>query len=64
MPGVARAGIILGRYRGDETMTKDYFDQFEIAFDPEDVARSIMFALEQSRHVQIAQMVALPVNRW
>jgi len=64
MPGLARTGIILARYRGDKAMEKDYFDQFKMALDPEDIARSIMFALEQPRHVQVAQMVVLPVNRW
>lgn len=64
MPGLARTGIILTRYRGDEAMAQDYFDQFKMALDPEDIARSIMFALDQPCHVQVAQMVVLPVNRW
>jgi 3-hydroxy acid dehydrogenase/malonic semialdehyde reductase len=64
MPGLTRTGIILTRYRGDRDQEKAYFDQFEMALDPEDIARSIMFALEQPRHVQVAQMVVLPVNRW
>ena len=50
--------------RGDRDMERAYFDQFKMALDPEDIARSIMFALEQPRHVQVAQMVVLPVNRW
>lgn len=64
MPGLTRTGIILTRYRGDRAMEKDYFDQFKMALEPEDIARSIMFALSQPRHVQVAQMVVLPVNRW
>ncbi len=64
MPGLARTGIILSRYRGDRAQEKAYFDQFKMALEPEDIARSIMFALEQPRHVQVAQMVVLPVNRW
>ena len=64
MPGLTRTGIILTRYRGDRDQEKAYFDQFEMALEPEDIARSIMFALEQPRHVQVAQMVVLPVNRW
>jgi 3-hydroxy acid dehydrogenase/malonic semialdehyde reductase len=64
MPGLTRTGIILTRYRGDRALEKEYFDQFKMALDPEDIARSIMFALAQPRHVQIAQMVVLPVNRW
>jgi NADP-dependent 3-hydroxy acid dehydrogenase YdfG len=35
-----------------------------MALDPEDVARSVSFALSQPPHVQIAQLYILPVNRW
>lgn len=64
MPGLTKTGIILTRYRGDQAKEKAYFDEFKMALDPEDIARSIMFALAQPRHVQVAQMVVLPVNRW
>jgi 3-hydroxy acid dehydrogenase/malonic semialdehyde reductase len=63
-PGLTRTGIILTRYRGDRAQEKAYFDQFKLAMEPEDIARSIMFALNQPRHVQMAQMVILPVNRY
>jgi 3-hydroxy acid dehydrogenase/malonic semialdehyde reductase len=64
MPGLTRTGIILTRYRGDRAQEKAYFDQFEMALEPDDIARSIMFALSQPRHVQVAEMVVLPANRW
>jgi 3-hydroxy acid dehydrogenase/malonic semialdehyde reductase len=64
MPGLTRTGIILTRYRGDRSQEKDYFDQFKMALDPDDIARSIMFVLAQPRHVQVAEMVILAVNRW
>ena len=63
-PGLTRTNIILTRYRGDRAQEKAYFDQFKMAMDPEDIARSIVFALNQPRHVQMAQMVILPVNRY
>jgi 3-hydroxy acid dehydrogenase/malonic semialdehyde reductase len=63
-PGLTRTNIILTRYRGDRAQEKAYFDQFKLAMEPEDIARSIMFALNQPRHVQMAQMVILPVNRY
>ena len=63
-PGLTRTNIILTRYRGDRAQEKAYFDQFKMAIDPEDIARSIVFALNQPRHVQMAQMVILPVNRY
>jgi 3-hydroxy acid dehydrogenase/malonic semialdehyde reductase len=63
-PGLTKTNIILTRYRGDKAKEKAYFDQFKIALEPEDVARSIMFAISEPRHVQIAQIVILPVNRY
>jgi 3-hydroxy acid dehydrogenase/malonic semialdehyde reductase len=63
-PGLTRTNIILTRYRGDRQKEKDYFDQFKMALDPADIARSIVFALDQPLHVQIAEMLILPVNRY
>ncbi|WP_407154683.1 SDR family oxidoreductase [Bradyrhizobium sp. STM 3557] len=63
-PGLTRTNIILTRYRGDRQKEKDYFDQFKMALDPADIARSIVFALDQPAHVQIAEMMILPVNRY
>jgi 3-hydroxy acid dehydrogenase/malonic semialdehyde reductase len=63
-PGLTRTNIILARYRGDRQKEKDYFDQFKMALDPADIARSIVFALDQPPHVQIAEMMILPVNRY
>ncbi|PIT03712.1 short-chain dehydrogenase [Bradyrhizobium nitroreducens] len=63
-PGLTRTNIILTRYRGDQQKEKEYFDQFRMALDPADIARSIVFALDQPAHVQIAEMMILPVNRY
>ena len=64
LPGLTRTGIVRTRYRGDEAQEKAYFEQFEMALDPKDVARTVIFALSQPPEVQIAQIVVLPVNRW
>ncbi|CCE06790.1 Oxidoreductase, short chain dehydrogenase/reductase family [Bradyrhizobium sp. STM 3843] len=63
-PGLTRTNIILTRYRGDKAKEQDYFDQFKMALEPADIARSIVFALDQPAHVQIAEMMILPVNRY
>jgi 3-hydroxy acid dehydrogenase / malonic semialdehyde reductase len=63
-PGLAKTNIIVTRYRGDKQKEKDYFDQFKIALDPADIARSIIFAIDQPPHVQIAEIMILPVNRY
>jgi 3-hydroxy acid dehydrogenase/malonic semialdehyde reductase len=39
-------------------------DQFKMALEPADTARSIVSALDQPAHVQIAEMMILPVNRY
>ena len=64
LPGLARTGIIVTRYRGDREKEQAYFEQFKMALDPEDVARVIMFALDQPQHVQIAEIMVLPANRY
>lgn len=64
LPGLTRTGIIKTRYRGDSAQEKEYFDHFKMALEPQDVARSVMYALNQPRDVQIAQIVILPANRW
>ena len=64
LPGLTRTNIILKRHRGDRSLEQAYFDQARIALEPEDVARSVLFALEQPAHMQIAQIFILPVNRW
>ena len=64
LPGLTRTGIVLKRHRGDVNQERDYFERFKIALDPSDIARSVMFALDQPPHMQIAQMYILPVNRW
>lgn len=63
-PGLTRTGIIVTRYRGDTEKEKAYFDQFKMALEPEDVARCALFVLDQPPHVQIAEMMMLPVNRF
>jgi 3-hydroxy acid dehydrogenase/malonic semialdehyde reductase len=64
LPGLTRTDIVLKRHRGDRTLEKAYFDQARIALAPEDVARSVLFALDQPPHMQVAQLFILPLNRW
>ncbi len=64
LPGLTKTNIILKRHRGDRAAEQEYFERFKIALDPADVARSVLFALQQPPHMQIAQIYILPVNRW
>ena len=63
-PGLTKTNIIITRYRGDKAKEKAWFDQFKMALEPADVAGCILFALNQPPHVQIAELMVLPVNRY
>ena len=63
LPGLTRTNIVASRHRGDEEAARQYFERFGMALDPEDIARCVLFALDQPPHVQIAQMFVLPTNR-
>jgi 3-hydroxy acid dehydrogenase / malonic semialdehyde reductase len=63
-PGLTKTNIQVQRFRGDIEKAKCYFDRFRMVLAPEDIARSVMFALNQPPHVQIAQMVVLPTDRF
>jgi NADP-dependent 3-hydroxy acid dehydrogenase YdfG len=60
MPGLVRSGFAEQRL-GDAQQAKDFYDGFAQCLDPDDVARTVLFALQQPRHVEIAQLVVLPV---
>lgn len=64
LPGLTRTNIVAARHRGDTEAARKYFERFGMALDPEDIARCVMFALDQPAHVQVAQMFVLPINRW
>ena len=60
MPGLVRSGFAEQRL-GDAQQAQDFYDSFEQCLDPDDVARTVLFALQQPKHVEIAQLVVLPV---
>lgn len=61
-PGLTKTGIILARFRGDHGKEEQYFDQFRTVLAPDDVAAAVLFALHQPPHVQVAQIVILPLG--
>jgi NADP-dependent 3-hydroxy acid dehydrogenase YdfG len=60
MPGLVRSGFAEQRL-GDAQQAKDFYDSFEQCLDPDDIARTVLFALQQPSNVEIAQLVVLPV---
>jgi len=61
MPGLVKTGFAEQRL-GDATKAAEFYDSFEQSLNPEDVAETVLFALQQPRHVEIAQLVVLPVS--
>jgi len=62
LPGLARTGFAAARAEGDEAAADTFYRGFPGYMEPEDVARTILFALEQPPHVTIAQLVVVPTR--
>lgn len=60
MPGLVRTGFAARRL-GDSGKAKEFYDSFDACLQPTDVAATVAFALAQPDHVEIAQLVVLPV---
>ena len=60
MPGLVRTGFAQQRL-GDAQQAQEFYDDAEQCLQPGDVARAVLYALQQPRHVEIAQLVVLPV---
>ena len=64
MPGTVRTEFGRVRWGGDEARAEAFYDGFETVLAPEDIARCVVFALEQPPHVVIAQLVVVPSCQW
>lgn len=61
MPGLVRTDFAHQRL-GDIEKANEFYDSFESYLNPEDIAETVLFALQQPKHVEIAQLVVLPVS--
>lgn len=61
MPGLVRTGFAAQRL-GDAAKAEAFYDGFEQCLSPENIADTVLFALRQPKHVEIAQLVVLPVS--
>jgi len=61
MPGLVRTGFAQQRL-GDAKQAQEFYDDAEQCLLPEDVARTVLYALQQPKHVEIAQLVISPVS--
>ena len=61
MPGLVRSGFAEQRL-GDAGRAREFYDGFPACLKPEDIADTVAYAIAQPPHVEIAQLVVLPVS--
>lgn len=59
-PGLTKTQLQNRRYNGDASMVNDFFNKFKFVLDPKDVATSILFMVNQPKHIQIPQLEIVP----
>ncbi len=61
-PGVARTGFAETRHHGDADRAAAFYESFPAVLEADDVARAIVFALEQPPHVIIGELLMFPAH--
>ena len=59
LPGMVRTKFAANRF-GSEKQGEAFYDEFGKWLYPEDIAKSVLFLLQQPRHVVISQLVIVP----
>lgn len=62
LPGFVKTGFARARYRGDAELAETFYDKLPGHLTPSDVAASVLFALNQPKEVNIAQIVVTPTS--
>lgn len=62
LPGLTRTGFATARFHGDHQRGREYYARFPGTISAQDVARTVVFALEQPNDVTIAQLVVVPTK--
>lgn len=62
LPGLVRTGFAEARHQGDSATAAAFYDSYPATLTAEDIAESILFALTQPAHVDIAQIVITPTG--
>ena len=60
LPGLVRTGFAEARHKGDADKADAFYDSFPAYLSADDIAGTVMFALNQPDHVNIAQIVVTP----
>lgn len=61
LPGLVRTGFAEQRL-GNPDDAEAFYDSADVFLQPEDIAETVCFAIAQPRHVEIAQLLVLPVS--
>ena len=59
LPGMVRTGFAEARWE-DPDKAQTFYDDFGTCLEPADIARTVLFVLEQPAHVVISQLVVVP----
>ena len=63
LPGLTRTEFAASRHHGDASKGTAFYDSFAEALEPDDIARAIVYALDQPARVTVAQMVVVPTHQ-
>ena len=64
LPGTARTEFAGTRMRGDDAGAAAFYDGFGSPLSAEDVARCVVFALEQPANVVVSRLVVVPTSQY
>lgn len=62
MPGMVKTDFAFNR-SGDAAQAARFYSDFGTSLDPDDVARSVVFALQQPAHVVISSLTVVPISQ-
>jgi len=62
LPGMVQTEFAYHR-SGDAEQARRYYQEFGTCLDPEDVARAVVYAVQQPAHVVISQLVVVPISQ-
>jgi 3-hydroxy acid dehydrogenase/malonic semialdehyde reductase len=63
IPGVVRTGFAARRLHGDEGQAAAFYDRFAATLSPADVARAVLFAIQQPAACCVEEIVLMPTRR-
>ena len=62
LPGMVRTEFALNRFQGDAARAKEFYDSRPANLEPEAVANTILWAMEQPPEVNISSLVVQPTR--